>query len=351
LGSLSAAGWAPARVILTLMIGAAGGALFASADLPAAWLAGSMIAVSAAVIAGFPAAIYDPARVAVFIVLGIQIGGSIGPGTLQRMIHWPTSVIALALTVLAVTWSGYAFFRYVYGWDRPTALFSSVPGALSLTLLLADDARADMPRVTIVQCIRLFFLVSVLPGVIAMMEGGSAAPIVAPVAGSLRDGVLLLAVGTAGGLAAERLKLPAGLMLGALATSAAVNLTGLVQGPLSNFILFPAYVILGTMIGARFQSFDRRLIGRLLLAGISGFALALAVAVAGTLAASAVSDIPLAHMLVAFAPGGLEAMTIMAFALNLDPAYVGSMQIVRYIGISVLLPLAAKWLDRHWRET
>ena len=78
---------------------------------------------------------------------------------------------------------------------------------------------------------------------------------------------------------------------------------------------------------------------------------ALAVAVAGTLAASAISDIPLTHMLVAFAPGGLEAMTIMAFALNLDTAYVGSMQIVRYIGISLLLPLAAKWLDRHWRET
>jgi uncharacterized protein len=350
LASSSPAWWAPARVILTLMIGAAGGALFAYANLPAAWLAGSMIAVCAAVMAGFPAAIYDPARVAVFIILGIQVGGSIGPDTLQRMSQWPASVAALTVTVLAVTWSGYAFFRYVHGWDRPTALFSSVPGALSLTLLLADDARADMPRVTIVQCVRLFFLVAVLPGVITIMQGGNSASIVAPTASSLRDGVLLLGVGTAGGFAAERLKLPAGLILGALAASAAVSLMGLVHDPLSNLILFPAYIILGSMIGARFQSFDRRLIGRLLLAGISGFAVALVVALGGTLAASAVSDIPLTHMLVAFAPGGLEAMTIMAFALNLAPAYVGSMQIVRYIGISVLLPLAAKWLERRWRE-
>jgi membrane AbrB-like protein len=342
--------WAPARVLLTLIIGAAGGALFAHAGLPAAWLAGSMIAVSAAVITGFPVAIYDPARVAVFIILGIQIGGSIGPDTLQRIVHWPASVIALALTVLAVTWSGYVFYRRVYGWDRPTALFSSVPGALSLTLLLADDARADMPRVTIVQCIRLFFLVSLLPGVIAMMEGGGATPSIAPVASSLSDGVLLVVAGTTGGLVAEKLKLPAGLILGALAASAAVSLAGLVQGPLSNFILFPAYIILGTMVGARFQSFDRRLIGRLLLAGISGFAIALLVGVAGALAASAVSDIPLTHTLVAFAPGGLEAMTIMAFALNLDPAYVGGMQIARYIGISVLLPPGAKWLERRWRD-
>ena len=48
------------------MIGAAGGALFAYA-ICAAWLPGSMIAVSAAVMAGFPVAIYDPARVAVFL--------------------------------------------------------------------------------------------------------------------------------------------------------------------------------------------------------------------------------------------------------------------------------------------
>jgi len=44
----------------------------------------------------------------------------------------------------------------------------------------------------------------------------------------------------------------------------------------------------------------------------------------------------------------IEAMTIMAFALNLDPAYVGAMQIARYVGISVLLPIAAKRLERAW---
>jgi uncharacterized membrane protein AbrB (regulator of aidB expression) len=39
----------------------------------------------------------------------------------------------------------------------------------------------------------------------------------------------------------------------------------------------------------------------------------------------------------------------MAFALDLDPAYVGAMQIARYVGISLLLPIAAKWLQRLWK--
>ena len=143
--------------------------------------------------------------------------------------------------------------------------------------------------------------VSVLPGGLRS-AGRNSAGIVTPTASSLRDGVLLLGVGTAGGFAAERLKLPAGLILGALAASAAVSLMGLVQGPLSNLILFPAYIILGSMIGARFQSFDRRLIGRLLLAGISGFAVALVVALAGHWLQARYQIFPHSYAF-AFAPG------------------------------------------------
>jgi len=339
-----------ARVALTLLIGAAGGAIFAQAGLPAPWLAGSMIAVTAAVLMGFPAAVYDPARIAVFIILGIQIGGSITQDTLQRMTNWPVSLAVLAVTVAAVTGSGYLFFRNLCGWNSRTALFSSVPGALSLTLVLADEARADMPRVTIVQCIRLFFLVAVLPAVIGRMQtGGAGQAAIEAAPDSLGGAVILVVAGAAGGFVAEKLKIPAGLILGALVASASVKLIGLVSAALTNLLLFPAYVVLGTMIGTRFQSFDRRLIGRLLVAGISGFIVAMAVAFAGAATASHVSGIPLPLTLVAFAPGGLEAMTIMAFALGLDPAYVGAMQIARYVGITVALPLAAKWCERAWK--
>ena len=340
-----------ARVVSTLTIGALGGAGFAWAGLPAPWLAGSMIAVTAAVLVGLPTAIYDPARIAVFILLGVQIGGSISEDSLLRMASWPGSLLVLAATVAAVTMSGYWLFRGAFKWDRPTAFFSSVPGALSLTLLLADKARADMPRVTIVQCIRLFFLVAVLPTLIGLGNQENAPPVAAG-AGSLamQDDLILVLAGGLGGFIAQKARLPAGLILGSLLASAAVKLTGLVSGPLTNLLLFPAYVVLGTMIGVRFQGFDRKLIGRLLWAGAVGFVLAMTVALAGAFAAHEISAIPLSLTLVAFAPGGLEAMTIMAFALNLDPAYVGAMQIARYVGISLALPFVARWLQPEGRD-
>jgi membrane AbrB-like protein len=208
-----------------------------------------------------------------------------------------------------------------------------------------------MPRVTIVQCIRLFFLVAVLPALIVTMDNANGGqPGVETPANAIADALILVAAGTAGGFVAEKLRIPAGLILGALMASATVKLAGIVSGPLTNLLLFPAYVVLGTMIGARFQSFERRLIGRLLMAGVSGFVVAMAVAFVGAVIASYVSGVALPLTLVAFAPGGLEAMTIMAFALNLDPAYVGAMQIARYIGISVALPLVARWCERPFEQ-
>jgi hypothetical protein len=46
--------------------------------------------------------------------------------------------------------------------------------------------------------------------------------------------------------------------------------------------------------------------------------------------------------MVAFAPGGLEAMTVLALALGLDPLYVGAHHLARFFAISFTLPLVAK---------
>ena len=73
--------------------------------------------------------------------------------------------------------------------------------------------------------------------------------------------------------------------------------------------------------------------------GFSGFLIALAIATAGAAITAWVADLPLALTLLAFSPGGLDAMTIMAFALNLDPAYVGAHQMARYLGLALLMPV------------
>ncbi|MGQ0485242.1 MAG: AbrB family transcriptional regulator [Hyphomicrobiales bacterium] len=329
-----------------LLIGAAGGALFWLAGMPAPWLAGSMIAAVVAVFAGAAIAMPDWLRAAAFIFLGIQTGTSVTWATVERAAQWPLSIGFLGLTVIAVTWAGMQFYMRVGKRDAATALFASLPGALSLVLLLADEAKADMRRVAISQCIRLFFLIAALPALIAWLSpGAGTAP--QQTIGDFSGIVLLVVLASVAGFLFERLKVPAGLLLGPTLTAAALELSGFVQGTAPAGILIPANVVLGVMIAARFAGFRLAEFREALGEGFIGFLLALAIAAAGAGLASLAAGLPFALTLLAFSPGGLDAMIVMAFALDLDPAYVGAHQIARYVGLSLLMPLVAGFILRR----
>jgi membrane AbrB-like protein len=331
-----------------LAIGFAGGLAFWALGIPAPWLAGSMMAAIVAVFSKVKIGMPDWLRAVAFIFLGIQTGTAVSWDTVDRAIHWPLSIAFLCLTVVAVTWACTAYYIRRSGWDAATALFASLPGALSLTLLLASGTKADMRRVTIAQCIRLFFLVAALPTVITWLRPPEDSVVMTlSQIGSVWDIVLLVAVSTAAGYALEWLKVPAGLMLGPMLASAGLELSGLISGAAPASILIPANVVLGVMIGARFSHFTFGEFRAALVEGFSGFLIALVIAMAGAGVAAYVSDLPFALTLLAFSPGGLDAMTIMAFSLNLDPAYVGAHQMARYLGLALLMPAATAYVLRR----
>jgi len=334
------------QLVIGLLAGLAGGWIFALLDLPAPWLAGSMIGAVVAVLAGVKFTLPRWLSAAALILLGIQTGTSVNWETLERAFQWPISIAFLCITMIAVTWASYAYYVRRPGWDRPTALFASLPGALALVLMLADAARADMRRVTISQSIRLFFLVAALPAIIESISPPHVL-VVLPPTGSVLAVTILVVASAAAGLILEKLKVPAGLILGSTLISATLVLTGIVDGAAPQGLLIIANVVLGVMIGSRFGSFRLAELRQFLAEGFSGFLIALAVASAGAAITSIVADLPFALTLLAFSPGGLEAMTIMAFALNLDPAYVAAHQVVRYVGMCLVLPLVVSWLLRR----
>jgi membrane AbrB-like protein len=327
-----------------LLIGAAGGLACWAVGIPAPWLAGSMIAGVVAIFSGVRVGMPGWLKALSFIFLGIQTGTSVTWDTVDRAAQWPLSIAFLGVTVIAVTWACTWYYVKRSGWDGPTALFASLPGALSLVLLLASTTGADMRRVTIAQCIRLFFLVAALPSVIAWL---SPAEVLHPgpgVIGTITEILIVIAVSAAAGYALEWLKVPAGLMLGPMLASAALELTGVISGSAPDWVLIPANVVLGVMIASRFAGFTFGEFLGALKDGFAGFVIALAIAMAGAGITSAVAGLPLALTLLAFSPGGLDAMTIMAFALDLDPAYVGAHQMARYIGLALLMPMVTSFV-------
>jgi len=46
--------------------------------------------------------------------------------------------------------------------------------------------------------------------------------------------------------------------------------------------------------------------------------------------------------MIAYAPGAVDAMMLLALALNLDPVYVGAHHLVRIFFVSLTMPLIAR---------
>lgn len=332
------------RVAETLAIGVAGGGLLELAGMPAGWLCGSMIAVIVAVFAGRPLKIPDRLRSVAFILLGASMGAVLSPEMLGKLEKWPLSIILLALSVIATMVVGTQYLARRHNWDSASARLSSVPGALSAVLAIASDSRGDLMRITVSQTLRQIVLVSLVP-VLLLVSPAPPEKVHAALAGP-GDIFLMLAAACAGGLACARLRIPGGLLLGALLGSGILHATGMVSGVLPGAALIAAYVIVGSAIGARLRGTDPMAIVAVLRPAMGSIAAAIVIAAIFAALASFLTGLPFNEVWLAFAPGGVEAMTVLAFALNLDPGFVSGHHLIRLVGLMLLSPLWTAGLRR-----
>jgi membrane AbrB-like protein len=329
------------QMVLTLAIAAGGGLALLAIGLPSPWLTGGMVAVAIAAMAGAPVGIPSLAIRGLMVVLGVSIGAGVTPDTLRGVVLWPGSMLVLAVTVAAIVAASTAFLRRMPGYDGETALYASVPGALTAVLATAASAKADVARVAIVQNLRLFILIAVVPS-----AAGPAAPIAVAQATPI-ELAILLALGLAGGLALERTRMPAGLLIGAMLPSAALHGMGFIEARLPDPVSVAAFLGLGAYVGLRFRDLSPAALLREAGPALGSFLVTASIALMGALIVWGLLGVPMAEAMLAFAPGALEGMTALAFSLHLDPAYVGAHHLARFLGIAFLLPIVAMWLRKR----
>lgn len=333
---------------VTLALATFGGIVFFHFGLPAAWLSGAMVGATCGIVFGVRLHVPDWLRQVTMLVLGASMGVSVTPATLHTIGQWPTSLAVLAITIAAIIMAAIVVGR-LFGWDRDTAIYASAPGALSTVLILAEASGADMRRVVIAQSSRLFILVAILPFVLSLIDPHASASFrPAPIgldSGPV-DYLLLLVVSAAGALAARLVRAPAPLLIGAAIASSIVHGADLIEAPVPVMVQIPSFIILGAFMGLRFRGTTlailRSEIGASLLICLSSSVVALV----GAFLVHQILGVRLAETMVAFAPGGIEAMTIIAFSLSLDVAFVGTHHLVRFLGIAVALPVVSRLLNR-----
>ena len=328
------------RVAVTLAVGAVGGTLFGLAGLPAGWLTGAMVAVAIAAVAGTEVEIPVGLRNVAFVVVGSFLGTSVSPQLVSELPRWPISLAVLIANLFVLQWAAQTFLHRICRWDRQTAYFAAIPGLLSYVIALALPTRADTARIAVSQTIRVFLLVVFLPKAVSLIS--TAAPAAAAPAATLAGIAVTLAGGTVGGVVFSFLRIPAAPLLGALLVSGVLHGTGLVSGGLAQPLMVAAYIVLGSLVGSRFAGTTVTMLWSMAGASLGAFAVTMGVAVFGALVAAWLTDQPISQMILAFAPGGIDVMTIMAFALNLDAAFVAAHQLARFLMIAVYAPLLMK---------
>lgn len=332
------------RAAITLAVAAAGGALLNFAGLPAAWLSGSMIAVGALSLSGFPAVMPVPVRELGFLLIGLTMGSGLSPEVVAGLRHWPLSILILVGTVPILVWAVQSFLVRMMGWQPKEAALAAMPGALSYVLAIATAEKLDVARVAIAQTLRLFVIVALVPQLIGQFGHGSLALAPAMIIDASPMVVLGLAVGALlVGWLLQRLAVPAPLMMSGLLVSGTLHASGLLSSRLPAVIAIPAIIILGAQVGSRFTGMSLASVRATAIAAIAALILALVIAFFGSALVTLLTGVPLAQAFLAFAPGGVDVMVVIAFSLGLDPAYVVAHQLLRFLAIAISLPLVFRW--------
>jgi hypothetical protein len=200
------------------------------------------------------------------------------------------------------------------------------------------ETGADTARVAMVQSIRVLFLTLCVPVIVAGIFGATGLAVMPEEAMRPLDLALMLAVSLLLGAGLARLSVPAAYLLAGMAVSALGHGTGLTPGRMPEGVTVAAFLVMGTMIGSRFAGLGPRDVAQGLAAGAWVTAITMVFAILAVIASMAALGMAPALLIVAYAPGGVEAMAAIAVTLGLDPAFVATHHVVRLLLLTAIIP-------------
>ena len=323
----------------TLAIGGAGGLLFLWANLPGGLISGAMIAVAVAALAGRPLSLPPHITQTLLVLLGISLGSVVSRQLIQHVGAYPVTIALLALTTFCSTFGSSYYLQRIHGWDRTSAFLAGSPGALSQITILAVERGADLPAIAVVQTMRVIILTAALPMLLALTGTAPAASLGLLTAPASPLGLLALGASSlALALIFRLLKLPASWMFGAMIASGVLHGTDLVQGGLPASVRGIALVGIGAVIGSRFARMRiKTLLGHINAAlGSFGIAILISGVFVGLIVLT--THVRPGDLIVAFAPGAMDAMLALALTLHIDPIFVGAHHLSRFVFVTIATP-------------
>ncbi|WP_246107233.1 AbrB family transcriptional regulator [Puniceibacterium confluentis] len=335
-------------ITLALALGTAGGVLFNAIGAPLPWMLGPMIFNTIAAVLGAPIRPPMLVRPYVVVVIGVMLGAGFRPEVVSQAGDWLVSFSFLALYLAVSCVLVVPFYRRFGGFDAVTAFFAGMPGGLNEMILIGRDYGGDDARIALAHAARIVVVVSLVAVWFRLIAGhdlGDRSQFGVGFAEiPLQDLGVLLLCGVLGYYVGPLLRLPAPTLIGPMLVSAVAHLSGIADYPPPSELVVLAQVILGTIIGCRFVGARAGQIAHALLLSLGATLIMLTVTVVFAVAFHTLFGQTIEQVLLAYSPGGLAEMSLVALAMHAEVAYVASHHVVRITLVILFAPLVFRWL-------
>ena len=327
--------------------------LFEWMGLPGAFLLGPMIAgivvaINGATI-GVPGAAFRVAQA----IIGAMIASSFTRGILASFLDdW---ALFLGVTLACVALSG------VIGWaicrwrvlPGTAGIWGSTPGAASAMVVMAEEFGADVRLVAFMQYLRVA-CIAVTASLVTHVFVGRAAD-TAPVHAWLvvphwTPFAQTLAVVAAGAGLGVLLRLPSGVLIGPMIAGAVAQLSGWLTLELPAWLLAPAFVTVGWVVGLRFTRGVLQHALRSLPYILASIVLLMAFCAVLAWLLARLRGIDMLTAYLATSPGGADSIAIIAASANVDQPFVMAFQTVRLFVVFLAGPALARAVARRYAQ-
>jgi len=336
-------------MLLALCIGVVGSVVFIYLNLPLPWLLGAIFASSLAIrFERLPILSPKPFSTPARVLIGLTIGSAFTPEILQYIdLYFYSLLLVIPYTIITIVAGMYYFYRF-QGFDKKTAYLSSMPGGVIEMVIIAEEIKADISKITLVQSSRLFYIVVTLPFIIQYIFhvdiSGNKLITIPIVDTNMEEFLLLLIAGFLGGMVAKKIKLSAAYLIGPMLVSIALHATGYVTTTVPDEFLKFVQVVFGTIIGFTFRGVKFQMVIKTLVSTLGHFLIMAFISAIFILIAYFSFDFPIISTLLAFSPGGQAEINLIAILVVANVPYITLHHIVRLFIVMNIAPIFAKRL-------
>ena len=333
-------------IFKTLLIGLFGGIIFNILLLPLPWMLGPAFMVAVFALFNVSVNLSRNFRTPFVGITGVWLGSYFQPSLLNELNVWLISLVFLILYVPFAHVISFLVLYKIRKLDQPEAFFIGSPGGLLEMTLGAEECKANSKKVSLVHMTRIFLTVMLIPNLLLIIFPGafSREPIWPDTNGNFLHILVFIILIPVGTFIGKKVNLPGSQFFGPLIISAFLHVMGIFQLNANITFLIISQLIIGSFFGSNMYGLSWKIAGKYVIDALT-VVLSLTLSfIPFVVILYFITNIKSEAVVLAFTPGGVNEMGLLAAFLDIEPAYVVTHHLFRLCTVLFLLIFAKKYL-------